>query len=157
MVKYYAQPKKLAIEYPFAAGSHPDSHAKEGADMTDKEFKRLTRPQLIDIIYQLQLKEEALISENQKLNEELENKRIRMSQVGNIAEAALEINNVMRSAQSAAEQYLEEIRHMRAEAEEACRKMLDDAKKEAAEILAQAAANCSPNNAASDAIGETDT
>ena len=108
--------------------------------MTDKEFKRLTRPQLIVIIYQLQLKEEELIAENKKLQEQLESKRIRMEQVGNIAEAALEVNNVMQAAQSAAEQYLKEIRLMREEAEDEKQRLLEEARKEAASILANAKA-----------------
>ena len=77
--------------------------------MTDKEFKRLNRSQLIDIIYQLQLKEEELIAENKQLKEALEDKRIRMENAGSIAEAAIEINNVIQAAQSAADQYLKEI------------------------------------------------
>lgn len=106
--------------------------------MTDKEFKWLGRSQLIDIIYQLQLKTEELEAENQKLKEALEDKRIRMDRAGNIAEAALEINKVMMIAQSAADQYLGEIRILRAEAEASCQQMIKEAKQEAAEIIAQA-------------------
>ena len=84
--------------------------------MTDKEFKRLSRAQLIEIIYQLQLKEEELTAENTKLREELNDKRIMLSEAGNIAQAALKINKVMEAAQNAADQYLEEIRRMHAEA-----------------------------------------
>ena len=84
--------------------------------MTDKEFKRLTRSQLIDIIYQLQLKEKELTAENQQLKEQLADRRLRLQQAGNIAQAALEINNVMQAAQKAADQYLEEIRILRDEA-----------------------------------------
>ena len=39
--------------------------------MTDKEFKRLSRPQLIDIIYQLQLQIDKLNKQNQTLEQEL--------------------------------------------------------------------------------------
>ena len=70
--------------------------------MTDKEFKRLRRAQLIDIIYQLQLKQEELTAENEKLSKALADKRLRVSKAGNIAEAALEIHNVMQAAQDAA-------------------------------------------------------
>ena len=57
--------------------------------MTDKEFKRLTRSQLIDIIYQLQLNEEKLLDQTKKLKEALDDKRIRMEKAGSIAEAAI--------------------------------------------------------------------
>ena len=102
--------------------------------MTDKEFKRLTRSQLIDIIYQLQLKQEELTEENNRLKEELADKRIRVGQAGNIALAALEINNVMQAAQKAADQYLEEIRILRHEAEKARQEALTATEKKAGEI-----------------------
>ena len=106
--------------------------------MTDKEFKRLNRSQLIDIIYQLQVKQKELEDENLKLKEELADKRIRMGQAGNIAEAALAIHNVMQAAQDAAAQYLEEIRIMRIETEEKCQRLLEKAQKDADSIVAQA-------------------
>lgn len=106
--------------------------------MTDKEFKKLSRSQLIDIIYQFQLKQEELIAENEQLKKELENKRLRMAQAGNIAEAALAVNNVMQHAQNAAQQYLDEIRAMHSELEEECNAIRRKAAEEAAEIIAQA-------------------
>ena len=106
--------------------------------MTDKEFKRLSRSQLIDIIYLLQLKQEELTAENEKLSKALEDKRLRVSEAGSIAEAALEIHNVMQTAQDAAAHYLEEIRIMRDETEEQCRLLLEKAQKEAEQIAAQA-------------------
>ena len=106
--------------------------------MTDREFKRLSRSQLIDIIYQLQLKQEELIADNEKLSKALADKRLRVSEAGNIAEAALEIHNVMQTAQNAASHYLEEIRIMREETEEKCRRLLENAQKDADEIITQA-------------------
>ena len=105
--------------------------------MTDREFKRLSRSQLIDIIYQLQIKQKELEDENLKLKEELEDKRIRMRQAGNIAEASLAIHNVMQAAQDAASQYLEEIRIMHTETEEKCQRLLEKAQKDADDIIAQ--------------------
>ena len=106
--------------------------------MTDKEFKRLNRAQLIDIIYQFQLKQEKLTAENDRLSKALADKRLRISQAGNIAEAALEIHNVMQAAQDAAALYLEEIRVMRDETEKKCQRILEQAQQEADAILAQA-------------------
>lgn len=106
--------------------------------MTDKEFKRLSRSQLIEIIYQFQLKQDELIAENEKLARELADKRLRISQAGNIAEAALALNNVMQDAQNAAQQYLDEIYAMHSETEEECRHIRRKALEEAEEILAQA-------------------
>ena len=106
--------------------------------MTDKEFKRLSRPQLIDIIYQLQLKQNELESENQKLAAEVTDKRIRMTKAGNIAEASLAIHGVMQAAQDAAALYVEEIRLMHTEAAESRRHTLEKAQKDADAIVLKA-------------------
>ena len=106
--------------------------------MTDKEFKRLNRSQLIEIIYQFQLQVDKLTEENQKLEQELSDKRIRLSNAGNIADAALEINDCFRSAQNAADQYLNEIKAIREEAEAERQRIIAQAQEQAAEIIADA-------------------
>ena len=114
--------------------------------MTDKEFKRLSRSQLIDIIYQFQLQQEELIAENEKLKQALADKRILVNNSGNIAEAALEIHNVMQAAQSAAEHYLEEIqsrvdseyRAIMKEARTEAATLIEKARRKAAGIVTQA-------------------
>ena len=111
--------------------------------MTDREFKRLRRSQLIEIIYQLQIKQEELTADNERLSKALADKRLRINNAGNIAEAALEIHNVMTSAQEAAALYLEEIRIMRDETREECLRILEQAKKEAEIITVRA--KVSPN------------
>ena len=106
--------------------------------MTDKEFKRLSRSELIDIIYQFQLQVDELTEQNKKLERELKDKRLRLSNAGNIAEAALEINNCFRSAHDAAEQYLNEIRAIREETEKERLMILEKAKSEASAIIFRA-------------------
>ena len=103
--------------------------------MTDKEFKRLSRAQLIEIIYQLQLQMDSLTEQKNTLEAALADKRLRIENAGSIAEAALEINNCFLSAQNAAEQYLNEIKTMHAEAQEASRKLVAEARQEAAAIM----------------------
>ena len=108
---------------------------KVDGDMTDKEFKRLSRSQLIEVIYQLQLKQDELMADNKKLAQALEDKRLRISEAGNIAQAALEIHNVMQAAQDAAAHYLNEIQ-LRADEER--EEILKNAREQAAAIVAQA-------------------
>ena len=103
--------------------------------MTNKEFKRLNRSQLIDIIYQLQLKQEELTADNESLSKALADKRIRLSKAGNIAEAVLEIHNVMQSAQDAAAHYLEEIQN---KASDEYQQILKEANEKSGEILEKA-------------------
>ena len=106
--------------------------------MTDKEFKRLSRSQLIEIIYQLQLQMDKLTEQNQELERQLADKRLRLQSAGNIADAALEINDCFRSAQSAAEQYLNEIKAIREETEAERQKILAQAREKAVSIIAAA-------------------
>ena len=106
--------------------------------MTDKEFKRLSRAQLIDIIYQLQLQLDKVNEEKKALESELTDKRLRLRNAGNIADAALEINNCFQSAQNAAEQYLNEIKAMREETEAERLRILKEAQAEAEAIIAGA-------------------
>ena len=89
-------------------------------------------------VFTLQCTSLSLVSENEKLSKALDDKRLRVSKAGNIAEAALEIHNVMQAAQDAAAHYLEEIRRMREATEKNCQLLLEKARKEADDILAQA-------------------
>lgn len=106
--------------------------------MTDKEFKRLSRAQLIEIIYQLQLQIDELTERNQAIEKELTDKRLRIDNAGNLAEAALEINNCFLSAQNAAEHYLNEIKVIREETEAEQQRILAQARAEAAAIISNA-------------------
>ena len=72
--------------------------------------------------------------EKQALESELKDKQLRLQSAGNIAEAALEINDCFRSAQNAAEQYLNEIKAMREETEAERQRILSQARTEAAAI-----------------------
>ena len=120
--------------------------------MTDKEFKRLSRAQLIEIIYQLQLQIDKLNEEKQALENELEDKRLRLQSAGNIAEAALELNDCFRSAQNAAEQYLNEIKAIREETDTERQRILKEAKAEAEAIIAGAKNTQGDYDSAIDAI-----
>lgn len=103
--------------------------------MTDKEFKRLGRAQLIEIIYQLQLQVDKLTEQNQSLEASLNDKRIRINNAGNIATAALEINDCFKNAQNAAEQYLSEIAQIRKETQDECERIIESAKTQAQSII----------------------
>lgn len=116
--------------------------------MTDKEFKRLGRPQLIEIIYQLQLQIDKLTEQNQFLENALEDKRLRISNAGNLAEAVLEINDCFQNAQNAADQYLNEIKAIREETEAEKERILATARAEAEKIVADTKKACGDNHSA---------
>ena len=106
--------------------------------MVSKELKRLGRRELVDIIYQLKKNEQEKLERIAALEEELQEKRIRISVAGSIAEAATDITRIFANAQMTADLYLHEIAAMKTETEIACAQMLEDAKKQAEQILAEA-------------------
>mgnify|MGYP004618959493 FL=1 len=85
--------------------------------MTDKELRRLSRSELIDIIYELQKQNQQKDAAYQELQNELEKKTLILSEAGSIAEAALQINDVFKAAQAAADQYVLSVEAMSGEAE----------------------------------------
>ena len=106
--------------------------------MIGKELKRLSRRELVDIIYQLKKNEQENRKKIEKLEEELQDKRIRVSVAGSIAEAATDITRIFSTAQRTADLYLNEIAAMKEETEKECAKMLENARKQAEMILAEA-------------------
>ena len=105
--------------------------------MVSKELKKLSRRELVDIIYQMKKNEQLLQDEIASLREALQDRRIHLSTAGSIAEAAISITNVFSSAQAAADIYLQEVSCMKQDAEIECTKMINDAKQQAAEIIAE--------------------
>ena len=101
--------------------------------MINKELRKLNRRELIDIIYQMKKNEQQMQEQITALQTELEEKRLRLSQAGSIAEAALSVSNVFSAAQEAADLYLREIACMKAETEKECARILDAAKQDSSE------------------------
>lgn len=96
--------------------------------MIGKELKRLSRRELVEVIYQLKRSEEQLKEEVAALRAELQDKQIRMSVVGSLADAAATVTQLFSTAQMTADVYLREITRMKEETEAACAKMLEEAR-----------------------------
>ncbi len=99
--------------------------------MTDKELRHLRRADLIDIIYELQKQGDEKDAQIKELQAVLEERTLRISNAGSIAEAALSINGIFEAAQAAADQYLLSVRaaadQMLAEAEAKRQELLNPA------------------------------
>lgn len=112
--------------------------------MVSKELKKLNRHELIEVIYQMKKNEQQMQEKIAALEAALEEKRLRLSQAGSVAEAAVSVSNVLGAAQEAADLYLHEIACMKAEAERECERILSDARKTAAEMSAAAKVPAAP-------------
>lgn len=106
--------------------------------MIGKELKRLGRRELMDIIYQLKKNEQENQEKIASLEEAIQEKRIRISVAGSIAEAATDITQIFSAAQRTADLYVHEIASMKEDAEKECARMLEEAKMQAEAILAEA-------------------
>ena len=95
--------------------------------MNEKEFRHLSRKELVDIIYELEKRIEKKDAEIEDLHKQLDDRRILLNRSGNIAEASLTLNHVFEDAQKAADQYVSEIRRIK-----------EDTKKQAEDILQKA-------------------
>lgn len=104
--------------------------------MINKDLKKLNRRELVDIIYQMKKNEQQMQEEIAALQEALQDKRIKLTSAGSIAEAATEITQIFSTAQTTADLYLHEIACMKAETEEKCAKMIENARKQVSDILA---------------------
>ena len=85
--------------------------------MVNKELRKLNRRELIDVIYQMKKNEQQMQEKIAALEAALEEKRLRISQAGSVAEAAVAVSNLLNAAQATADLYLQEIACMKADAE----------------------------------------
>lgn len=100
--------------------------------MTDKELRRLSRKELLEILIEQSKENDDLKQEIDSLKQEINSQKIKISKAGSIAEAALSINGVYEAAQAAADQYLLNVKNR---ADEVCNKMIKEAKKQAEKII----------------------
>ncbi len=80
--------------------------------MTDKELRRLSRAELLEMLL-------AQTEENERLRERLDeaeaalaNRQVDIERAGSLAEAALSLNKVFLAADEAARQYLENVERL---------------------------------------------
>ena len=110
--------------------------------MTDKEFRKLKRSDLISIIYEYQKRQDELVEENKELREQLDSKNLKISNAGSIAEAVVGLDLLFETAQKTADDYIEQVRAANTElerrAEEKATEIIENARKEAEKILSEA-------------------
>lgn len=110
--------------------------------MNEKDFKRLGKGDLIEIIYQLKKNEEELRQKLDETEAQLKERNYKIENAGSIAEAALELNEVFASAQKAADEYLEQIHADNAGLEARCESMLAECEAKCAEREEETEAKC---------------
>ena len=113
--------------------------------MTDKEFKRLKRSDLIYIIYEYQKKQEEIMAENEKLREQLKEKELKIDSAGSLAEVSAKLNGLFEAAQKTADDYMEQLEFAASsEARKKAERIIKEAEEKAERILSEAERNAPP-------------
>ena len=110
--------------------------------MIGKELKKLSRRELVDVIYQMKKNEQQMQAEILSLQDALQEKRIRLAEAGSLSEAAAAITNVFSAAQMTADLYLREISCMKEETEKECAKMVEEAEQKVEQMLSAGEKQC---------------
>lgn len=99
--------------------------------MTEKELKKLNRYQLLELLVIQTERADQLQKTIEQLEKELADRELRLSELGSIAEAAIQVSGILEASQQAADLYLE-----------AAKKQADDmivrAQKKADDMISQA-------------------
>ena len=106
--------------------------------MTDKELKRLSRGELLEMLIQQSKELERLRKQLDAAQTALQNREIAITNAGSIAEAALQLNGVFTAAQDACQQYMENICHLSQNQERICAQRDAESRAEAERIVEEA-------------------
>lgn len=109
--------------------------------MTDRELRRLSRQELVELLYQKEKENQELRRALTEAQEALHDRELHLRKAGSIAEAALALNEVFERAQAAADDYLRNLyaageqleqqrRELLAETEEQCRRRMAEAEEQ---------------------------
>lgn len=102
--------------------------------MTDKELRKLTRTELLELLLVQSRELDKVNRELENLQLQLEKREIALHQAGNIAEAALQLNGIFEAAQAAADQYLENVMSPVSDTQKRCNEMLEETRRQCDEI-----------------------
>lgn len=83
--------------------------------MEQKDLRKLRRVDLLELLVTQAKENEQLRQQVQKLQAELNSRKILVEKAGSIADASIALNKLFETAQATADQYLENIKRMEQE------------------------------------------
>ena len=119
--------------------------------MTDKELRRLSRSELLEMLIAQTEENDRLKIRLEQAEAQLRDRRIAIDKAGSLAEAALSLNGVFQAAEAAAQQYLENIQRISGQQDTICRSMKEKTEKETARMRQEAQAYSQKVHAEADA------
>lgn len=106
--------------------------------MTEKELKRLSRTDLLEILIDQSLEMEKLKQKLEETENALGDKQLKIDRAGSIAEASLLLNGVFEAIEAAGKQYLDNIQTLSERQEKVCAQMEEESMKRASQLLEEA-------------------
>lgn len=110
--------------------------------MIEKDLRRLKRTELLEMLIAQGKEMEQLRGQMDEMQKKLDDRQICLDNAGTIAEASLQLNGVFDAAQSAAQQYLENIKRLSDRQEEVCAAMEKRTKEKCAEMERRTKEKC---------------
>ncbi len=110
--------------------------------MTEQELKKLRRNDLLERIIAQEREINELRTELEAANEKLRSREITIEKAGSIAEASMELNEIFKAAQSAADQYVENMNTRAERVEAECRKKEAECTETVEKTMAELRAKC---------------
>lgn len=110
--------------------------------MTEKELKKLTRSDLLEMLIDQSLELQAVREKLAKTEEALQKKELSIEQAGSIAEASLRLSGIFDAAQSACEQYLDNVRQLSERQQEICARQEQEAQQKIRNMIAETRRAC---------------
>lgn len=99
--------------------------------MTEKELRKLNRYQLLELLVIQTERTEELQKKLEALEREIQDRDIRLSELGSIAEASMQLSGVFEASQKAADLYLDAARKQAVQ-------MVEEARQQAETIVRRA-------------------
>lgn len=106
--------------------------------MTDKQLRKLSRGELLELLLAQTRESEQLRRELEETKRKLEDRQLQVQNAGSVAQAAMQLHNIFESAQDAADQYLENIHSRLENQEEELNRLEQESAARAAQMIANA-------------------
>ncbi len=106
--------------------------------MTERELRRLSRTDLLELLVAQRRENEQLRCILDQTQAQLADRTIQIDNAGSIAEASLQLSGIFNAAQDSCQYYLENIRLLSERQTQACQKMEQEAKEKCDRMVAEA-------------------
>lgn len=106
--------------------------------MTDKELRRLSRSDLLELLLVQRKENEQLRCILDQTQAQLADRTIRLKNAGSIAEASLQLSGIFEAAQDSCQYYLDNIKLMNDQQTTICQQMENETKEKCERMVAEA-------------------